>query len=700
MRSLSLVLASLALSLAAGCGSAKPEPILNTVGPVPTTPPPADSGPPAVQVSLESVGLDPSALDRSVEPCTNFYNFACGGWIKSTQIPGDEASWTRSFSEINKRNELAVKAILEEAASNKSADATTKKVGDFYAACMDEAAVDAASVTPIKPLLDRAKKVSSAKDVAAMITELHKQGIFALFRISGDQDFGDATRVIAGLDQGGLGLPDRDYYTKDDEKSKELRAAYLKHVERMMKLAGYAEKDAKTAAENVMSVETDIAKISKTLVERRDPKSLYNMVKRADLAKKASAFPWDAYLKELQLSGVKEVNLSSISFFEGMSKLLGSVKKEAWQSYLAWQVVHQTADVLAKPFVDEAFSMRALLTGQAEQEARWKRCVHATDDALGELLAQPFIAKHFAGDSKKAAEQMVQEVSKAFSVEVRSLDWMDQKTKDKALAKLNAMAYLIGYPPKWRVYEFDVDRKAFAKSALAANKFEIKRRLAKVDKPVDREEWQMSPPTVNAYYDPQKNHMVFPAGILQPPFYDVKFPVQVNLGAIGMVVGHELTHGFDDEGSQFAGNGNLENWWEPAVTEQFKAKTGCVDAQYSGYEVLPGVKLNGKLTLGENIADLGGLKLAFMAYREMRKGAANMVVAGGFTEDQQFFLSHAQGWCTKSREEFERMMAQVNTHSAPKFRVNGPLSNLPEFAQAFSCKEGTPMHPAKTCSVW
>jgi putative endopeptidase len=701
MRSISFVLASVAVSMLAGCGGgSSADPVLPNAGPVPTVAPAADKGPPAVQATLESVGLDPLALDRSVEPCKDFYQFACGGWLKKTEIPADEATWTRSFSEINKRNELAVKGILEDAAQAKNPDPTTKKIGDFYNACMDEAGVEAAGVKPIKDLLDRAKKVGAAKDVAQLVTDLHQIHVFPIFDVSGEQDLGDATRVIAALDQNGLGLPDRDYYTKDDDKTKKLREAYVGHVERMLKLAGWSEKDAKKAAADVLALETEIAKVSKTRVERRDPKGLHNMVSRADLAKKAPNFPWDNYFKALGIGDVKEVNLTSVPFFEGVDKLLTTAKPDAWRSYLAWHVVRASASVLPKAFVDEAFSMRQMLSGEKEQKPRWKRCVQNANSMLGELVGQAFVAKYFAGDSKRAAEQMVQEISKAFGAQVKSLDWMDDKTKERALGKLNAMAYLIGYPNKWRTYDFAVDPKKYAQNIRAASTFEMKRKIGKIGKPVDRDEWQMPPSIVNAYYDPQKNHMVFPAGILQPPFYDVKAPVHVNLGAMGVVVGHELTHGFDDEGSQFAGNGNLENWWEPAVSKKFEAKTGCVADQYSSYEVLPGVKINGKLTLGENIADLGGLKLAFQAARNLRKGQASTVVADGFTEDQQFFLAHAQAWCSNSREEYERLMVQVNPHSAPRFRVNGPVSNSSEFAEAFSCKEGTPMHPAKMCSVW
>ncbi|MBK9264384.1 MAG: M13 family metallopeptidase [Polyangiaceae bacterium] len=699
MRSRSVVLASVGLSFALGCASSSPEPI-SSAGPVPLVIPPPNQGPPPVHTTLAAVGLDGAAIDRTADPCKDFYQFACGGWIASTEIPSDAAMWVRSFSEINKRNETALKAILEDAASAKNPDPATQKIGDYFAACMDEAAVDAAGAEPIKDLISRARSVSSGKDAAAFVADLHRRMIFPIFTISGEQDFGDATRVIAYLDQGGLGLPDRDYYTKDDDEKKRIRKAYVEHVERMLVLAGFNKKTAPRAAEQVLETETEIAKVSKTNVERRDPKKQYNLLSRNDLAKKAPQFPWDGYFKTLGIGDVKQVNVTSVAFFEGLDKLLTTVKPDAWQSYLAYHVAKSTAKYLSKAFVEEDFVMRKLLTGQKENKPRWKRCVAYTDHALGELLAQPFVSKYFGGESKRAAEQMVQEISKAFAVEVKSLDWMDDKTREKAIAKLEAMEYLIGYPAKWRSYDFKVDRKKFATNALTSNEHEQKRVLTKIDKPVDRGEWLMSPAMVNAYYDWSRNQMVFPAGILQPPFYDVKAATYVNLGAIGMVVGHELTHGFDDEGSQFAANGNLENWWQPEVAKKFEDKTSCVAQQYSSYEAIPGRKVNGELTLGENIADLGGMKLAFMAYRQLRKGAANMTVADGFTEDQQFFLAAGQAWCAKGRDEYLSMLVQTDPHSPPKFRVNGSVSSTPEFAQAFSCSEGSPMRPAKACSVW
>lgn len=695
-----LLAITLALSALPACGPAAGPPPLPAGAAKAPPAPPAPQGLPVVETRLESVGLDESAIDRGANPCEDFYQFACGGWLAKAEIPGDEAYWMRSFNEIEERNEAELRRILEEAAQAGDRDPVSKKIGAYYGACMDEPAVEAAGVKPIADLLAKARRVRDAKGVGALVTELHGRGIWALFDIAAAQDMKDATRVIAQLDQSGLGLPDRDYYLNEDDKSKALRKTYEEHVARMMRLAGAQEAAAKAAAADVLQIETELAKVSKTRVERRDPKGLYNKLDRAALAKASPDFPWDAYFQGLGRPDVKEVNVTSVRFFEGLSRLLKAAKPAAWQNYLAWHVVRSMAPALPKAFVDESFTLRAALTGQQEERPRWKRCVSATDGALGELLAQPFVKTSFPGESKPAAESMVSQISGAFAREVRALDWMDEGTKQRALAKLGAMAYLIGYPDKWRTYDFEVDPKAYAKNELASRAFDVRRELGKIDKPVDRDEWQMSPPTVNAYYDPQRNHMVFPAGILQPPFYSVKSAVAVNLGGIGMVVGHELTHGFDDEGSQFDAKGNLEDWWAKEVGAAFREKTGCVEAQYSAYEALPGLKLNGKLTLGENIADLGGLKLAFMAYREMRKGAAEQTVAGGFTEDQQFFLAHGQAWCGKMRDEALRLMVQVNPHSPPRFRVNGPLANLPEFGEAFRCAPGAPMRPARQCAVW
>jgi len=528
----------------------------------------------------------------------------------------------------------------------------------------------------------------------------HKKRFFRPLITSAEKYYGDATRVIANLDQGGLGLPDRDYYTKTDDEKKKIRKAYVEHVERMLVLVGFDKKTAAKAAEQVLEAETEIAKVSKTNVERRDPKKLYNLLSRNDLGKKAPQFPWDNYFKALGIGDAKQVNVTSTAYFEGTDKRLTPIRPDVWTGDLAYHVGRATADLLSKQFVDEAFTLRKLLTGQKAPKPRFKRCIASTNRALGEIVAQPFVVKYFGGESKRAAEQMVQQISNAFASEVKALEWMDEKTRNKALEKLKSMEYLIGYPAKWRSYDFKVDRKTFATNALAAYAFEQKRIMAKIGKPVDRGEWVMNPPEVNAGYEASRNQIIFPAGIMQPPFYDVKAASYVNYGAIGMVIGHELTHGFDDEGSQFAGNGNLENWWQPEVMQKFQDKTSCVSAQYSKYEALPGRNVDGELTLGENIADLGGLKLAFMAYRQSRQGAASMTVADGFTEDQQFFLAAGQAWCAKGTDEMMSMLVQTDPHSPPKFRINGSVSSMPEFAQAFSCSEGSPMRPAKACAVW
>lgn len=699
--SLSIVITA---ALVVGCGASQPAAPAPAPLPSPPAPPAASSAavapPRVVQQTLASVGLDAAALDRSVDPCSDFYHFACGSWLKQTPIPGDESSWVRSFSEIEKRNEEDLKRILEESVAGKRTGPIAEKLGAYYGACMDEKAVEKASRRPIDPWLSKAAKVKTPGDLAALLGDLHKRQVWAMFDISPAQDFKDATKMIAYLDQNGLGLPDRDYYFRDDDSSKQLRAKYVEHVQRMLKLAGMSEARAKQGAQDVMTIETALAKVSKTNVERRDPAGLYNKIDRTGLDQRAPAFPWDKYFAALGTPSMSEINVTSIPFFEGLSELVKTTKPEALRSYLQWHIVHAAAPWLAKRFVDENFKLLSALEGQSELPPRWKRCVRATDRAMGELLAQPFIELRFGGDSKAVAESTVKAISRAFEGEVNRLDWMDAPTKERAIAKLHKMAYLIGYPNKWKTYDFPVDPKSYGANVLAARAFDTARELAKIGKPVDREEWQMSPPTVNAYYDPQLNHMVFPAGILQPPFYSVSASTAVNLGGIGMVMGHELTHGFDDEGSQFDGDGNLKSWWTPSVNELFKGKTKCVADQFDRYEPLPGLHINGKLTLGENIADLGGLKLAFLAYHALRSTSPETIVADGFTEDQQFFLAHAQAWCGNVRDEFLRTMVQTDPHSPYAFRVNGPLANLPEFGEAFHCAVGSPLRPAQTCQAW
>ncbi|HET7539374.1 MAG TPA: M13 family metallopeptidase [Polyangiaceae bacterium] len=694
----------LGIALVTACGGTAPVPTLSQPAKPALLSPSTSSSTappkPFVNVTLASVGLDPLAMDRTQDPCTDFYQYACGNWLKTVQIPADEPAWSRSFNEIQKRNELELKHILEEAAKPGASDPVTQKLGAFYAACMDEAGADKAGTQPIRALLERAASVRDAKSLSRVVTELHAVGITPLFDTSPTQDADNATRWIANLDQNGLGLPDRDYYLREDEASKKLLATYREHVTRMLVLTGMSEKRAQAAAADVLTLETELAKISKTKVERRDPKAMFNRLDRAGVKKALPAFDWDGYWQGIGFPGIEQITVTAPKFFEGLQALVTTTKPAVWQNYLKWQIVHDTASLLSKPFVDERFAMQQALTGQPELPPRWRRCVHATDASLGDLLAQPYVKDHFPGDSKQSAQTMVAAISAAMRTDLDALDWMDADTRKRAHEKLGSLAYLVGYPEKWKAYDYPVDAKSYAQNVLHSRNYELKRELAKVGKAVDRSEWQMSAPTVNAYYDPQRNQMVFPAGIMQPPFYGIDQGLAVNAGAIGMVVGHELTHGFDDEGSQFDAMGNLKSWWTAAASDKFKQKIACVEKQYGAYEALPGLHVNGALTLGENIADNGGLKLAFEAYRALRKDAKEAIVADGMSEDQQFFLGFAQGWCSLYRPDFERMVVQTNPHSPPRFRVRGPLTNMPQFGEAFACKVGSPMRPKDTCSVW
>ena len=697
----------------------KPAPTKVTSQPKQTESPPArpePTKPAVVQTTLDQVGLDPTALDRKADPCQDFYQFACGGWIAKTKIPADRTRWIRSFNVIQKRNELALKKILDQAAQRVAAqekeagvaqngtgklglDLVTAKIGRYYAACMDENTVDKDGLKPLRTLLQLVSKVRSTKSLAKAVTEFHRRRIWALFDIDSVQDFKDATKMIAGLDQNGLGLPDRDYYLRKDKKAQDLRKAYVAHVAALLKLSGMSQRNAKQAAADIMKIETEMAKISKTRVQRRDPKGIYNKIDRQGLAKTMPHFPWAAYFKALGIPAVKDITVTSVPYFTGLDKLIRRFGWRAWRSYLRWHLVDAMAPALPKAFVDEAFAFRKVLTGQKAQRPRWKRCVASTDAALGELLAQPFVAKYFSESAKKDARNLVLAISEAFGKRLVELGWMDEATRKGAMVKLRRMAYLIGYPPKWKKYEFAITPN-YAKNLMAARTDELRRRLARIGKPVDRTLWEMTPPTVNAYYEPTKNQMVFPAGILQPPFYNEKAALAVNLGAMGMVVGHELTHGFDDQGAKFDADGNLHDWWTPDVSKKFAAKTKCIVDEYSQFEAVPGVKLNGKLTAGENIADLGGVLLAFRAYRALRAHAPKKIVADGFNEDQLFFLSMAQLWCGKVRPEAARLRARVDPHSPPKWRVNGSLRNVPAFARAFSCQKGTFMNPKDRCEVW
>jgi putative endopeptidase len=470
----------------------------------------------------------------------------------------------------------------------------------------------------------------------------------------------------------------------------------------MFELSGMKPDDAKKATQDVMDVETALAKMSLTRVQMRDPEATYHKLSRAEIAKEAPGFEWAAYLDASGAKGAKDVIVHDVPYFKGFADMQKTVAIPQWKSYLTWHVLADAAPALSKAFVDERFNWTKAVTGQAENEPRWKRCVRATEGALGEDLGQEFIKVMFAGESKEVAMTMVKAIQQAFAEELPALTWMDEETRKHALEKLATFAPHIGYPSKWKKYDFKVLKGQFFTNALAGTKWDLNWQMNRIGKPVDREEWGMYPQTVNAYYNPPKNEIVFPAAILQPPFFSAKASIAVNLGGIGMVIGHELTHGFDDQGAQFAPDGNLKKWWSDEAVKKFQEKTACIDKQYSAYEPLAGLHLNGKLTMGENIADNGGAVLAFRAYKALRKDAPETVVADGFTEDQQFFLSVGQIWCNKSRDEMTKRMVATNPHSFAKFRVVGPLTNMPEFSKAFGCKAGAKMRPAaeNMCKVW
>jgi putative endopeptidase len=684
-----------ALGIIAACASSPPQTKTVPTAVASTTPPAA---PP---LTLAQAGIIPSWMDAAADPCQDFFAYACGGFVKSETIPADRATWGATEG-LQKSNEEFLRAVLESAASAPGGDPVKTKIGDYYAACMDDAGREKAGVAPIQALLDVAAQPKDFATLAEAVTKLHQSSVFALFSTSSEQDFVDATRVIAGLDQSGLGLPDRDYYLENDPAIASILDFYAGHVARMFALTGMKAGDANEAAADVMRIETKIARLEQDKVARRDPRAIYHRVDRAGLPGIARTFPWDAYFAAMGVPGIQEISVNDPAYFTGIDALMHQEPAPAFRHYLAWRVLDEEAPRLSKAFVDESFAMRKKLTGQEVLPAPWKRCVQSTDAALGELVAQPYVAERFGGDSKERARAIVSGIHAAMRAELQGLPWMDDATRAAALAKLQKINDKVGYPDTWRVYDYDVSRASYAANTLADDRFERHRDLAKIGKPVDRAEWLMTPPTVNAYYLAGLNEICLPAGQLQPPFFSRDYYTPVNLGEIGgNTIGHELTHAFDDEGSQFDGDGNLRDWWSLATKAKFAATTRCVQDQYSLYEPVPGVKLNGALTSGENIADIGGVKLGYAALVAWKAAHPEEHRAvDGFTDEQIFFIGYAQGWCTKERPEVLAMRARTDVHSPARFRVNGPMADVTAFADAYRCKPGTPMNTGAVCSVW
>jgi len=652
----------------------------------------------------ESHGFDIANMDRSAAACQNFFQYANGGWLKRNPIPAAYASWGR-FNELSDKNQAQLREILEDATRSKAAKGSNEqKIGDYYASCMDEASIETAGLAPLMAQLKRIDAINSMAAFQREVAVFHSTGARALFRFGSAQDFKQSTQVIGALGQGGLGLPDRDYYTKTDDKSKELRDKYVAHVARMFELAGDDGSTAQARALTVMTIETKLAEASMTRVEQRNPDNIYHKTKIADLKGLAPNFDWAAYFKSIGLRSGGDINVAQPNFFKALNTQLTATALADWKTYLRWQLLNSRASVLPRKFVEEDFDFSGrTLTGTKELLPRWKRCVGSTDRALGEALGQVYVQKHFTAAAKARAVQMVGNLIAALRDDLTTLSWMSETTRRRATAKLEAFTRKIGYPDKWRDYStLKVVRTSYLDNVTSAQRFETNRQLAKIAKPVDRTEWGMSPPTVNAYYNPSMNEIVFPAGILQSPFYDPEADDAINYGGIGAVIGHEMSHGFDDTGARFDGEGNLVNWWSEEDLKSFKGRAQCVIDQFSGFEVQPGLHENGNLVVGESIGDLGGLTIAYAALKKSMEGKPRAATIDGFTPEQRFFLGWAQVWAENERPEFERLMVATNPHPVGRFRVIGPLSNMPAFADAYQCKAGDAMvrPPEKRCQIW
>ncbi|MGZ4788832.1 MAG: M13 family metallopeptidase [Terriglobales bacterium] len=647
-------------------------------------------------------GLDITSMDKSADPCVDFYQYSCGGWMKNNPIPADQARWS-VYGKLYQDNQQFLWGILDQLSKqNTGRNANQQKIGDLFGACMDEAAVNRLGSAPLKPYFDRVAAVKSVNDLPDLLAYLHVRMQEApFFNFGSNQDYENSENVIAFAEAGGLGLPDRDYYTKDDAHSQELRAKYVAHVGKMFQLLGDKPDVAQKEADTVMRIETALAKPQLTRVERRDPYKLFHKMNAHRLQELTPHFQWATYISAIGLPQQNIFNVTQPEFYEALDQELTALSLEDIKTYLRWHIVHAEAPFLSDAFVNENFDFYGkTLHGTPQLRPRWKRCVSLADDELGEALGKEFVDRAFSPELKQKTVTMTKQIEAAMDQDIQSLTWMSPATKEQAMTKLHAIVNKIGYPDKWRDYSsVDIKRGDFVGDVERATVFESHRQLNKIGKPLDRTEWGMTPPTVNAYYNPQMNDINFPAGVLQPPLYDPKMDDAPNYGNTGGTIGHELTHGFDDEGRQFDAKGNLKDWWTAQDAKNFTDRANCIVDQYAQYVVIDDVKINSKLTEGEDVADLGGLILAWMAWKDQTKGQT-LEPRDGLTPEQRFFVGYAQWACENTRPQDLRANAITDPHSPGKYRVNGLMVNMPEFQQAFQCKSGQPMVRENRCRVW
>ncbi len=654
------------------------------------------------QSTERKAGFSIDNIDKSVDPCMDFYQYACGNWIKNTQIPPDRPDMD-SFGEVEERNLLVLRDILEKASKGGSErDAIDQKIGDYYGACMDESAVETKGISALKPELDR---IAAAQDKQALIDAIARVQLIGpspLFNFYSDSDLHNADMVIAYIDQGGLTLPDRNYYIKDDAKMVGVRTALTDYIKTALTLSGQSEQQAAESAKTVLRIETALAKASMDRAERRDPKNLDHKMSRDAAVALAPNFYLARFFQDVNTPAFSDLNVSNPEFFKQVNEVVASESLDSLKTYVQWHMLSGAARWLPKSYVAARFKFRQALYGQAEDQPRWKKCVEATDSALGEALGQKYVERTFGADGKQRMLTMVDALEKALDQDITGLPWMTPETKKQAKIKLQAIRNKIGYPDVWRDYtKLQIQPGDLMGNFLRANEFESRRQIAKISKPLDRKEWGMTPPTVNAYYSGSNNEIVFPAGILQPPFFDKSMDDNVNFGGIGAVIGHELTHGFDDEGRKFDAQGNLRDWWTEQDGKEFEKRASCVEKEYGNFVAVDDLKLNGKLTLGENTADNGGVRIALMALENMiRASGKRPEKTDGYTPEQRDFLGFARVWCSKMTPEYSRTLVTIDPHSPGRFRTNGVMQNMPEFQKAWGCKTGQAMVSPNICRVW